>query len=105
MENAVFYLCDKRACPKCNSGSDNKCTHTLDISHAVNFKKDLDGNYWEKEAKPVIIFQTDNIIPAKVLERCRQELVRQVTDGVILVGPDIRVCSESGVYDMTITKR
>ncbi len=26
-----------------------KGTHTTDISHAVNFEKDLGGGYWEKE--------------------------------------------------------
>lgn len=41
----ILYLCDrKKDCIHC---SDGLCNHTGDIDHAVNFKKDPDGNYWE----------------------------------------------------------
>lgn len=30
----IFYLCDSRACDKCNP----KCCHTTDIRHAKNFR-------------------------------------------------------------------
>lgn len=54
---AVFYICDRKACIECSSG----CSHTSDISHAKNFKKEttqvkdrgkvknLNLGYFEKE--------------------------------------------------------
>ena len=47
----IAYICDRLACEDCNP----KCSHTLDISHAKNFEKVLDGQgefadqYMEKE--------------------------------------------------------
>jgi hypothetical protein len=42
----AFFLCDRRACKKC----DPKCSHTADISHAVNFKINEFGQFWEGDA-------------------------------------------------------
>lgn len=36
----ILYLCDRRACDKCNSA----CEHTSDIEHAVNFQILQDSN-------------------------------------------------------------
>jgi len=44
----VLYLCDKKACKVC---SRLHCEHTNDISHAINFEKGPDGNYWEKKGE------------------------------------------------------
>ena len=43
---AALYLCDRRVCDNCYYPL---CKHTTDISHAVNFEKNLGGGYWEKE--------------------------------------------------------
>jgi hypothetical protein len=42
----VLYLCDKKACEKCNSID---CRHTTDIEHAVSFEKGPNGYYVEKQ--------------------------------------------------------
>lgn len=34
MAMTIYYLCDRRACEKCNSD----CTHTSEIRHAKNFR-------------------------------------------------------------------
>lgn len=34
MATTIYYLCDRRACEKCNPD----CTHTSDIRHAKNFR-------------------------------------------------------------------
>lgn len=31
----VLYLCDRKACEKCNPGL---CRHTTDVNHAENFR-------------------------------------------------------------------
>lgn len=46
--DTVLYLCDRKACDNC---SYPLCNHTTDISHAVNFEKNLGGGYWEKEKR------------------------------------------------------
>lgn len=36
----IFYLCDRRACEKCNAHLDDRpeCRHTSDVRHARNFE-------------------------------------------------------------------
>lgn len=46
--DTVLYLCDRKACENCVYPL---CKHTTDISHAVNFEKNLGGGYWEKEKR------------------------------------------------------
>lgn len=42
----VLYLCDRKACDKCNP----ECSHTNDINHAKSFEKGADEiGYWEKK--------------------------------------------------------
>lgn len=41
----VAYLCDREKCEVCHE----ECKHTLDIRHAVNFKKVDEDKYIEKE--------------------------------------------------------
>lgn len=43
MTSRVYYLCDKRACDKC----DDNCEYTSDIKHAVNFEVSGLGAYFE----------------------------------------------------------
>lgn len=46
----IFYLCDRRACEKCNShGNGTECKHMSDIRHAVNFELTREGDMREKE--------------------------------------------------------
>lgn len=46
----IFYLCDRRACEKCNShGNGTECKHTSDIRHAVNFEVMPFGDIRERE--------------------------------------------------------
>ena len=40
----VLYRCDRRACETCSFPD---CQHTPDITHAVDFHKDIDGTYVE----------------------------------------------------------
>ena len=42
---SVLYLCDGKRCAFCSE----ECKHTSQIEHAVNFKEDASGNYWERE--------------------------------------------------------
>lgn len=42
---SVLYLCDGKRCASCSE----ECKHTSQIEHAVNFKEDASGNYWERE--------------------------------------------------------
>ena len=42
---SVLYLCDGKRCAFCSE----ECKHTSQIEHAVNFKEDASGNYWEME--------------------------------------------------------
>lgn len=44
--DTALYLCNRKACENC---AYPLCKYTTDISHAVNFEKDLGGGYWEKE--------------------------------------------------------
>ena len=37
-EQPIFYICDRRKCEVCR----DECTHTIDITHARNFKKEYD---------------------------------------------------------------
>lgn len=46
MTSRVYYLCDRKACDLCG----NNCEHTSDIKHAVNFKKNESGDFFEKES-------------------------------------------------------
>ena len=43
----VAYLCDRKACNGCSIMPNPDCSHTLDIRHAVNFKKFDDKHYME----------------------------------------------------------
>ena len=43
----VAYLCDRKACDGCSIMPNLLCDHTLDIRHAVNFKKLDDEHYIE----------------------------------------------------------
>lgn len=49
MAGTIFYICDRKACDKCNEF----CFHTTDITHAKNFIKSTNPlciteyNYWE----------------------------------------------------------
>lgn len=48
-ELKVLYLCDRRACADgCRHGKTG-CIHTIDITHAKNFKKLNDIRYVEEE--------------------------------------------------------
>lgn len=40
----VLFLCDRRACEKCNPD----CTHTTDITHAVDFTTTIRGDFFQK---------------------------------------------------------
>jgi hypothetical protein len=42
----IAYVCDRRVCKKCGH---TECHYTLDVNHAVNFTKNLDGNFMEIE--------------------------------------------------------
>lgn len=42
----IFYYCDRCKCDNCNNID---CEHTSDITHARNFEKDENGNYFEGE--------------------------------------------------------
>mgnify|MGYP004457703805 FL=1 len=43
----VAYVCDRKACNGCSVTQNPECSHTLDINHAVNFKKFDDKHYME----------------------------------------------------------
>lgn len=51
----VAYLCDRRACAKCNDLDDEHvyCTHTLDIKHAINFDE-LDPDHYMEIKEPTV---------------------------------------------------
>lgn len=59
----VLYLCDEKQCG--NSCSSAECKHTSNISHAKNFVKDEQNNYWEKN---------DNKISESMTQSERMEL-------------------------------
>lgn len=40
----VLFLCDRRACEKCNPD----CTHTTDITHAADFATTVHGDFFQK---------------------------------------------------------
>lgn len=77
----MFYLCDRRACDRCES----ECKHTKDIHHAVNFEKCEGGEFWEKDPRPVLIFKTDVLLSKETTKKVREELRRQLDEGLILV--------------------
>ena len=84
MEKDILYLCDKKACDKCNSTRDGeKCKHTVDISHAKNFEKDSDGNYWEKAPVPLVILKTDSLLKKETYNRIRDMLKKQIEEGLV----------------------
>lgn len=41
----VFYICDRRACDKCNQD----CAHTKDVRHAKHLEVSALGGFWEQE--------------------------------------------------------
>ena len=43
----IAYVCDRKACNGCSTKPSPECSHTLDINHAVNFKKFDDEHYIE----------------------------------------------------------
>ena len=52
----VFYLCDGKAadcrktgCYYNQSAKHRNCKHTSHIEHAVNFKENGSGSFWEEE--------------------------------------------------------
>lgn len=53
MNSTIFYICDRKACDRCNEF----CFHTTDITHAKNFIKSTNPlciteyNYWENDEK------------------------------------------------------
>ena len=53
MAGTIFYICDRKACDKCN----DFCFHTSDITHAKNFIKSTNPlriteyDYWENDEK------------------------------------------------------
>jgi hypothetical protein len=106
MEKDTLYLCDRRACDVCQSANDtNPCKYTKDISHAKNFEKDGEGNYWEKDPKPLIIFQSNTILKTDLLERIRQQLKEQMASGVIACTPgigSISIISDGTICDLTV---
>ncbi len=90
MEKDILYLCDQRTCEKCNSTRDgDQCKHTVDISHAKNFVVDADGNYWEKESKPLLVFKADRLLKREVIDRIRNDIKRQIDEGLVLVDGSI----------------
>ncbi|WP_290233562.1 hypothetical protein [Bacteroides acidifaciens] len=59
----TLYLCDEKQCgDSCTSA---ECKHTSNISHAKNFVKDEQNNYWEKN---------DNKISENMTQSERMEL-------------------------------
>lgn len=44
----ILYICDRRKCDACH----DECYLTRDISHAVMFRKDTQGNYIERITIP-----------------------------------------------------
>jgi len=82
----VLYLCDRRACKKCNSTRDGEtCRHTSDISHAKNFEVGPYEGYWEKESKPLLVLKADRLLKREVIDRIRNDIKRQIDEGLVLV--------------------
>ena len=58
----VAYLCDGTACEGCVSGMFRECIRTSDIDHAVNFKKDPGGIYFEQTIRDCIEGEYDEVL-------------------------------------------
>ena len=81
----VLYLCDRKACENCSS----KCRHTKDICHAINFEKCEGGGYWEKDTKPLLVLKTDCLLKREVVARIRNDIKKQIEEGLVLVDGSI----------------
>lgn len=105
----VLYLCDKRqdGCKTTSCGSD--CHHTLDIRHAKNFELGLDGLTMIEKTNPLVIFECKALIPKRVLKQIREELVKQVADGVVLCDAIVKPVAITGfdgvIYDIYIVEQ
>lgn len=105
----ALYLCDRRQ-KNCKAiGCGSECQHTTDIRHAKNFELGLDGITMIERTHPLVIFKVNELIPNRVLQQIREELVKQVADGVVLcdaiVKPVIITGFDGVVYDVTISKQ
>lgn len=69
----TLYLCDRKACAKCNS----ECRHTDGISHAKNFAVEIDGSYWEQERGATILRPNVRLSKKKINE-IRDDIARQL---------------------------
>lgn len=78
-----LYLCDQRACEHCHP----PCRHTEDIEHAVNFKKDPEGNYWEQNRLLCILRPTCRM-KADDIKNMSKLLEEQIRENHVLVVPD-----------------
>lgn len=85
-EATICYICDQMACQPC-SHDDTGCSHTLDISHAKNFKQIRPGLYIEQEVKDPTFLQAETLNAPDNLESLHQTLVDTVKDGGIVILP------------------
>lgn len=71
----VAYLCDKKACKRCNSRA-SFCTHTTDIKHAINFD-DLGVDRFMEVPEPTPM---DFAISPEEFKKCMADIVENRKD-------------------------
>lgn len=88
-ESTVCYICDRMACQPCDH-DDIGCSHTLDISHAKNFKQVRPGLYVERESEDPIFLQAENLSNSDDLRSLHQSLVDMKDSGIVILPKQVR---------------
>ena len=94
----VAYVCDRRISECCCLPGDHDCTHTTDISHAVNFEK-FGDKYIEKEREEktddILIIKCDRSLREKANNELYEALLDMKSRGVILLPPYCEVIGKT----------
>ena len=94
----VVYLCDRRVSDCCCLSGDHNCTHTTDISHAVNFEK-FGDKYIEKEREEktddILIIRSDILLKTKNHDKLYESLLDMKSRGLILLPPYCEVIGKA----------
>lgn len=93
-EATVCYICDRMACQPCTH-DDISCSHTLDISHAKNFKQVRPGLYVERESEDPIFLQAENLSNSDDLRSLHQSLVDMKDSGIVVLPKQVTVARDT----------
>lgn len=90
----ICYICDQMACQPC-SHDDTGCSHTLDISHAKNFKQIRPGLYIEQELKDPTFLQAETLNASDNLKSLHRALVDMKDSGIVILPKQVTLARDT----------